>query len=169
LEELIIRRELSINFTRYNDGYDSFDCLPDWARSTLLEHAEDEREYLYTEAELERAQTHDPYWNAAQREMLLTGKMHNYMRMYWGKKIIEWTADPREAFAIALRLNNRYELDGRDPNSYAGVAWCFGKHDRPWTRRPVFGTVRYMNDKGLRRKFDMEAYLRRVEGFEARK
>ncbi len=169
LEELIVRRELSMNFAQYNDGYDTFDCLPDWARSTLLEHAEDEREYLYTEAELEQAQTHDPYWNAAQREMLLTGKMHNYMRMYWGKKIIEWTADPREAFAIALRLNNRYELDGRDPNSYAGVAWCFGKHDRPWTRRPIFGTVRYMNDKGLRRKFDMEAYLRRVEGFEARK
>lgn len=164
LEELIVRRELSMNFTQYNGGYDSFDCLPDWAQSTLLEHAEDPREYLYTEAELEGAQTHDPYWNAAQREMVLTGKMQGYMRMYWGKKILEWTADPREAFALALRLNNRYELDGRDPNSFAGVAWCFGKHDRPWTRRPIFGTVRYMNDKGLKRKFDMEAYLKKVEG-----
>ncbi len=163
LEELVVRRELSMNFVFYNDKYDSFDGLPDWCRKTLKAHERDEREYLYGEKELERFETHDPYWNAAQKEMVLTGKMHGYMRMYWGKKIIEWSRTPEEAFSTALRLNNRYELDGRDPNGFTGVAWCFGKHDRPWKERPVFGSVRYMNDRGLRRKFDMDRYLRRIE------
>ena len=117
----------------------------------------------YSPGELEAARTADPYWNAAQDEMVLTGKMHNYLRMYWGKKILEWSSSPEEAFATALRLNDRYSLDGRDPNGCAGVAWCFGKHDRPWTRRPVFGSVRYMNAAGLRRKFDIEAYVGRIE------
>ena len=164
LEELTVRRELSINFTRYNERYDRFECLPAWCRATLLAHAGDGRRERYTAEELERARTGDPYWNAAQREMVLTGRMHGYMRMYWGKKILEWMPDPTQAFETALRLNNRYQLDGRDPNSFAGVAWCFGKHDRPWTRRPVFGTVRYMNANGLRRKFDIEAYVSRIEG-----
>jgi deoxyribodipyrimidine photo-lyase len=111
---------------------------------------------------LEEAITHDPYWNAAQKEMVLTGKMHGYMRMYWGKKILEWTKNPEEAFRIAVYLNNKYELDGRDPNGFTGVAWCFGKHDRPWGERPIFGKVRYMNDKGLKRKFDADQYVKMV-------
>lgn len=161
LEELIVRRELSVNFVHYNPRYDSFDGLPDWARLTLTEHERDRREYLYTTEELEGAQTHDPYWNAAQTEMVTTGKMHNTMRMYWGKKILEWSPSAQQAYSVALYLNNKYELDGRDPNSFAGVAWCFGKHDRPWQRRPIFGTVRYMNAAGLERKFKMNAYLQR--------
>ena len=115
---------------------------------------------------MENAQTHDPYWNAAQRQMVLTGKMHNYMRMYWGKKILEWSLTPQRAFATALFLNNKYELDGRDANAFAGVAWCFGKHDRPWGQRPIFGTVRYMNAAGLERKFDMPGYLNLVAELE---
>lgn len=163
LEELIVRRELSINFALYNPRYDAPDGLPLWALKTLAEHEDDAREYLYSRDELERGQTHDPYWNAAQREMVITGKMHGYMRMYWGKKILEWTPSAAEAFRIALYLNNKYELDGRDPNGFAGVAWCFGKHDRPWANRPVFGSVRYMNANGLRRKFNADAYVRKVQ------
>jgi len=163
LEELIVRRELSFNFVHYNRAYDRFAGLPAWCRQALLERAGDPRPYLYSRAELEKAATHDPYWNAAQKEMVLTGKMHGYMRMYWGKKILEWSASPREAFRTALALNNAYELDGRDANAFAGVAWCFGKHDRPWARRPVFGTIRYMNAAGLRRKFDADAYVRKIE------
>ena len=166
LEELIVRRELSMNFCHYNPVYDSFNNLPDWARKTLKKHARDKRQYEYNLNSFEHSQTHDPYWNAAQKEMVLTGKMHNYMRMYWGKKIIEWVKEPVEAFRIALYLNNKYELDGRDPNSFTGVAWCFGKHDRPWSERPIFGTVRYMNAAGLERKFDMEAYVRKIEGLD---
>jgi deoxyribodipyrimidine photo-lyase len=163
LEELIVRRELSFNYVFYNRAYDRFEGLPAWSRTTLLEHARNPRSYVYARAELETAATHDPYWNAAQKEMVLTGRMHNYMRMYWGKKILEWSTSPRQAFRTALALNNAYALDGRDPNSFAGVAWTFGKHDRPWGRRPVFGTVRYMNAAGLRRKFDIEAYVRKIE------
>jgi deoxyribodipyrimidine photo-lyase len=160
LEELIVRRELSMNFVQYNPRYDSFAGLPDWAQKSLLEHQEDPRKYLYSSQELEKGFTHDPYWNAAQREMIATGKMHGYMRMYWGKKILEWTPMPQEAYKIALYLNNKYELDGRDPNGYAGVAWCFGKHDRPWGPHPIFGNIRYMSAEGLRRKFDADTYAR---------
>ncbi len=167
LEELIVRRELSCNFICHNHRYDGLDCLPPWAMRTLNHHRRDKRPYVYCLEQFEQAETHDPYWNAAQREMVRTGKMHGYMRMYWGKKILEWTRTPREAFRIALYLNNRYELDGRDPNGFAGVAWCFGKHDRPWGERPVFGMVRYMNAAGLHRKFDADAYVRRVERPEA--
>jgi len=163
LEELIVRRELSMNFVHFNPHYDSFEALPDWAKKTLKAHGKDRREYLYGLEELEHGQTHDAYWNAAQKEMVGTGKMHNYMRMYWGKKILEWSSTPEEAFRTALYLNNKYELDGRDPNAFTGVAWCFGKHDRAWPERPIFGKVRYMNDAGLRRKFDIEGYVRRVE------
>jgi len=167
LEELIVRRELSMNFCTYNPSYDKLDCLPDWARATLTTHRRDAREHTYGRRALESARTHDPYWNAAQRELLVTGKMHGHMRMYWGKKIIEWSRRPEEAFETALALNNRYGLDGRDPNSFAGVAWCFGKHDRPWRERRVFGTVRWMSDAGLTRKFDMDAYVARVEALAA--
>jgi len=161
LEELIVRRELSMNFVNYNSKYDSFDCLPSWAKTTLSNHSLDSREYIYNREEFERYETHDPYWNAAQKQMVLEGKMHGYMRMYWGKKIIEWTKTPQDAYDIAIFLNDKYELDGRDPNGYTGVAWCFGKHDRAWKERAIFGKVRYMNDKGLRRKFDIETYARR--------
>ena len=164
LEELVVRRELSMNFVHYNAHYDTFEALPEWANHTLTAHQKDPREYVYSLDEWETARTHDPYWNAAQQEMVATGKMHNYMRMYWGKKILEWSKTPEGAYRIALYLNNKYELDGRDPNGFAGVAWCFGKHDRAWKERPVFGKVRYMNAAGLRRKFDIEAYVNRVKG-----
>ncbi len=158
LEELIVRRELSMNFVRYNPHYDDYQCLPGWAKRTLSEQQDTRREYVYSREELEKAQTHDAYWNAAEQEMVVTGKMHGYMRMYWGKKILEWTAKPEDAYATALYLNNKYELDGRDPNGFAGVAWCFGKHDRPWGGRTVFGNVRYISAGGLKRKFDADRY-----------
>ncbi|MBD3316234.1 MAG: deoxyribodipyrimidine photolyase [Chitinivibrionales bacterium] len=162
LEELIVRRELAINFVYHNEHYDRYEGIPEWARQTLAAHARDKRAAHYSARELEEARTHDPYWNAAQTEMVVRGKMHGYMRMYWGKKILEWSKTPQEAFSTALFLDNKYFLDGRDPNGYTGVAWCFGKHDHPWTERKVFGKVRYMNDKGLRRKFDMDGYLAKV-------
>jgi deoxyribodipyrimidine photo-lyase len=162
LEELIVRRELSMNFVSYNQNYDSFSAIPEWSRKTLLEHRDDKREYVYSLRELENVKTHDPYWNAAQQEMIITGKMHGYMRMYWGKKVLEWTQTPEEGYRIALHLNNKYELDGRDPNGFTGVAWCFGKHDRPWGEREIFGKVRYMNASGLKRKFDADEYVRKI-------
>lgn len=164
LEQLIVRRELSHNFVFYSRDYDKFKCLPAWAVRTLNFHRRDKKEYVYSLEEFEAGATHDPYWNAAQRQMVVTGKMHNYMRMYWGKKILEWSRNPQQAFKTALYLNNKYELDGRDANAFAGVAWCFGKHDRAWGERKVFGKIRYMNAAGLERKFDMGAYVRRVEG-----
>jgi deoxyribodipyrimidine photo-lyase len=163
MEELIVRRELAFNYVWYNPRYDQYDALPNWVFNTLRVHAKDKRDYLYSLEQLEKAGTHDPAWNAAQMEMVITGKMHNYMRMYWGKKILEWTQSPRQAFEWALYLNNKYELDGRDPNSFAGVAWCFGKHDRPWGERSIFGKVRYMNYAGLKRKFRPEAYEEQVK------
>ncbi len=163
LEELLVRRELAVNYVFYNQSYDSFDGLPEWAKRTLSKHSTDARQYTYALKELEAAETHDPYWNAAQREMKTKGKMHGYMRMYWGKKILEWSDRPQTAFDAALHLNNKYELDGRDPNGYAGVAWCFGKHDRAWKERNVFGKVRYMNAKGLQRKFDADSYVEMVK------
>ncbi len=167
LEELVVRRELAINYVHYNAGYDTYAALPEWSRRSLEKHAKDRRTYAYGLNDLEAAATHDPYWNAAQVELLRTGRMHSYMRMYWGKKILEWTPDPEAAFCTALELNNRLELDGRDPNGFAGVAWCFGKHDRPWAERPVFGVVRTMTGAGLQRKFNMDAYLARVGALEA--
>ena len=167
LEELIVRRELSHNFVYYNQNYDKFSSLPPWAKNTLNFHARDKRQYLYSLKEFEQAETHDPYWNAAQNEMLITGKMHGYMRMYWGKKILEWSKNPRQGFKIALYLNNKYELDGRDPNGFAGVAWCFGKHDRAWSERKVFGKIRYMNAAGLKRKFNADAYVEKIKKLEA--
>lgn len=163
LEELIVRRELSLNFVLYNGLYDAYEGLPVWTRKTLEAHGSDERPASYPRDVLECGRTGDPYWNAAQFEMALTGKMHGYMRMYWGKKILEWSPTPAEAFRTALYLNNKYELDGRDPNGFTGVAWCFGKHDRPWQERKIFGNIRYMNDRGLRRKFDADQYVKLVE------
>jgi deoxyribodipyrimidine photo-lyase len=164
LEELIVRRELAMNFTHYNPSYDRYECLPEWAKATLGKHARDRRGHVYSRDGLERAETHDRYWNAAQRELVISGKMHGYMRMYWGKKILEWSPGPEEAYGTALYLNNKYSIDGRDPNGFAGVAWCFGKHDRAWPERVIFGKVRFMNDRGLERKFDMDAYCSRVDG-----
>jgi deoxyribodipyrimidine photo-lyase len=163
LEELIVRRELSMNFVNFNERYDHYDCLPDWAQETLRAHQDDRREHTYSLTQLEAADTHDRYWNAATSEMVHTGYMHNYMRMYWAKKILEWSNTPEAAFATTLHLNNKYFLDGRDANSYANVGWTFGLHDRPWPERAVFGKVRYMNARGLERKFDMKSYLYAVE------
>jgi len=160
LEELIVRKELADNYCFYNAAYDKFSGLPAWARESLTRHSADHREYSYSFGSLENALTHDQYWNAAQRRLTRSGTMHGYMRMYWGKKILEWNAAPGRAFEYAVKLNDKYELDGRDPNGYAGVAWCFGLHDRPWPERRIFGKVRYMNAAGLERKFDMKEYLR---------
>ncbi len=162
MEELVVRRELAQNYVAFTENYDTYEAVPGWARKTLAAHADDSRGHLYTRDELEASETHDPYWNAAMTEMRLTGYMHNYMRMYWGKKIIEWSPSPQEAFATALAINNKYFIDGRDGNSFAGVAWCFGLHDRPWGEREIFGTVRYMNAAGLKRKCDIEGYVRKV-------
>lgn len=168
LEELIVRRELAINFVARNPQYDQLAGCPEWARKTLAEHLNDEREFIYRESQFEHAETHDPLWNAAQLELVTTGRMHGYLRMYWAKKLLEWTHTPEEAFAIAVRLNDRYQLDGRDPNGYTGIAWAIGgKHDRPWgPARPIFGLVRYMNANGCVRKFDVRAYIERVEAAE---
>jgi deoxyribodipyrimidine photo-lyase len=163
LEELIIRRELPMNYVYYEKDYDKYSALPDFARTTLKEHADDERDPTYTRGELEKAETHDEYWNAAMRELVHTGYMHNYMRMYWGKKILEWSASPEAAYRTTLHLNNKYFLDGRDANSYANVAWVFGQHDRGWTERPVFGKIRYMSAGGLERKADPAAYIAKVD------
>ncbi|MGD9126234.1 MAG: deoxyribodipyrimidine photo-lyase [Planctomycetia bacterium] len=165
IEELCVRRELAINFVVHNPQYDTIGSLPDWAEKTLAKHCRDRRPYLYTFEQLRDAQTHDPAWNAAQREMVATGYMAGYMRMYWGKKVIEWTADPAEAYETLIRLNDTYELDGRDPNGYCGIAWCFGKHDRPWQERPIFGTVRTMVAAGLARKFNVERYIEQVSEY----
>ncbi|MBN1234607.1 MAG: deoxyribodipyrimidine photo-lyase [Methanotrichaceae archaeon] len=160
LEELIVRKELSDNFCYYSRHYDDMQSFPAWARASLSEHEKDRREYLYTLQELERARTHDDLWNAASQEMLLTGKMHGYMRMYWAKKILEWTPSPAAALQAAIYLNDRYELDGRDPNGYVGIAWSLGGvHDRAWKERPIFGKVRYMSYNGAKSKFDVQAYI----------
>ena len=169
LEELIVRRELAINFVRFNPRHERLDSCEPWALRTLEAHRNDPRPYHYSERQLEDAETHDPLWNAAQRQMVLSGWMHGYMRMYWAKKILEWSPSAAEAYEIAARLNDRYELDGRDPNGYAGIAWAIGgKHDRPWApQRPIFGMVRYMSYDSTRRKFDSRAYIERWAGAEA--
>jgi deoxyribodipyrimidine photo-lyase len=163
MEELIVRRELAFNFTRFTEHPESLEALPDWARKTLTKHSRDKRNPIYIREQLERAQTHDPLWNAAQKELLSTGKIHGYYRMYWGKKILEWSRTSEEALATAIYLNDHYALDGRDPNSYTNILWCFGLHDRPWVERPIFGQVRYMSYDGMRRKTDVDAYIRSVE------
>lgn len=162
LDQVIGWRELSVLFVRYNPNYDNWECAEPWAQKTLLEHVSDARPARYTLDQLERAETYDELWNAAQRQMVDTGWMHNYLRMYWAKKILEWTPNPATAFDWAVILNDKYELDGRDPNGYAGIAWAIvGKHDRPWFNRAVFGTVRPMTEASTRKKFDSDAYIRR--------
>jgi deoxyribodipyrimidine photo-lyase len=162
LEQLIVRRELAQNFCEYTPDYAKYSVLPEWAKRTLAEHRHDQREHVYTKRQLENGKTHDVYWNAAMREMRETGYMHNYMRLYWGKKIIEWTRTPEYAWRVMAALNNKYFLDGRDPNSYANIGWIFGLHDHGWPERPIFGKVRYMSAGGLKRKTDPEAYVRKV-------
>jgi deoxyribodipyrimidine photo-lyase len=168
LEEFVVRRELAINFVRYNSRYDQIDASEPWAAQTLRRHLRDERRVSYSEPQLENADTHDPLWNAAQKQMVLTGWMHGYMRMYWAKKILEWSPSPAEAFETAVRLNDRYELDGRDPNGYAGIAWAIvGKHDRAWgPERPVYGKIRYMSYESTSRKFDCAAYIGQIAALE---
>ena len=164
LEELVVRRELADNFCCYNPEYDSVNSFPDWAKETLRVHQNDRREYIYSLKELERAETHDDLWNASQKEMLCRGKMHGYLRMYWAKKILEWSESPAEALNAAIYLNDRYELDGRDPNGFTGIAWSIGGlHDRAWKEREVFGKVRYMSYNGLRSKFNVPAYIKKIE------
>jgi deoxyribodipyrimidine photo-lyase len=162
LEELIVRRELAYNFCRYNPHHRSLEALPAWARETLRAHAKDRRPYLYTPQEFEAARTHDYLWNAIQAELLTTGAMFGYYRMYWGKKIIEWSRTPALAQEAMIRLHEKYALDGRNPNTYANILWCFGKHDRPWPERPVFGKIRYMSLAGMEAKTDVGAYVERV-------
>ena len=160
LEEMIVRRELSDNFCEYEPNYDYFEGFHDWAKKTLNEHRNDEREYLYPKEQFEHADTHDPLWNAAQNQMINKGKMHGYMRMYWAKKILEWSPNPEEAMQVAIDLNDKYELDGRDPNGYAGIAWSIGGiHDRAWFERPVYGKIRYMNYNGCKSKFNVKRYI----------
>ncbi len=159
-EQLVVRKELADNFCLYNQNYDSFEGFNTWAKISLLKHQSDHREPIYSLEEFENAKTHDDLWNAGQCEMAKTGKMHGYMRMYWAKKILEWTKDPREAMSVAVYLNDKYELDGRDPNGYAGIAWAIGgTHDRPWFERPIYGQIRYMNRGGCDKKFDTKSYI----------
>ncbi len=162
INELIGWRELSVNFVKYVPNYDSIDCAPEWAQKTLREHARDRRDPVYTLEDLERAKSYDELWNAAQTQMVKFGWMHNYMRMYWAKKILEWAPNPALAWEWAVILNDKYELDGRDPNGYNGIAWAIGGvHDRPWFDRPVFGTIRYMSGASTGKKFDSKSYIRR--------
>jgi len=165
LEELIVRRELAVNFVRYNPAYDRLSSAEPWAQRTLAAHRADPRPHCYSARQLERAETHDRLWNAAQRQMVHTGWMHGYVRMYWAKKILEWSASPEAAYDIAVTLNDRYELDGRDPNGYAGIAWAIaGKHDRAWgPERAIYGTIRYMSYASTSRKFDSAGFVGRVD------
>ncbi len=161
LEELIVRRELADNFCYYNPRYDDVGAFHPWAQKTLTEHLADVRQYYYSLPDFEQSNTHDELWNAAQRQMINTGKMPGYLRMYWAKKILEWSENPRQAMKTAIHLNDKYSLDGRDPNVYAGVAWSIGGvHDRAWGEREIFGKIRYMNFNGMKRKFDVAAYIR---------
>ena len=162
LEEMIVRRELADNYCYYNENYDNFQGFKDWAKKTLNEHRHDKRDYIYTLEDFETCQTHDPLWNACQSQLNIEGKMHGYMRMYWCKKILEWTNSPEEAQSIAIYLNDTYELDGRDPNGYVGIAWSIGGiHDRAWNERDIFGKIRFMNFNGAKRKFDVNAYIQK--------
>jgi deoxyribodipyrimidine photo-lyase len=162
VEELLVRRELAENYCEYNPSYDCLDGAPDWGKQTLIDHQSDPREFLYTKQELEEACTHDMAWNAAQQQLVTSGKMHGYMRMYWAKKVLEWSSSPEQAVRILVDLNDRYSIDGGDPNGYAGILWSVaGLHDRPWFERSIYGKIRYMNYQGLARKFDIETYIKK--------
>ena len=166
LEELIVRRELAFNFRRYADTWDSLEALPEWAQKTIAAHRSDVRDPVYTRHQFETAATHDDLWNATQKELRLRGKIHGYYRMYWGKKIVEWSSSASDALATMLYLHDRYALDGDDPNTYTNILWCFGLHDRPWPERPIYGTIRSMGRTGMERKTDVDAYLREIEYLE---
>lgn len=166
LEELIVRRELAFNYARFAENVASFDHLPDWAKQTMAVHSRDKRDPSYSREQFEQAQTHDPLWNATQKEMLLRGKIHGYYRMYWGKKIIEWSPTYQDALDTMVYMHDRYALDGRDPNTYTNILWCFGLHDRPWPERPIYGTMRSMSYDGMRRKTNTEAYVKEIEFLE---
>lgn len=162
LDELITWREAGYNFAAHRADYHQFESLPEWARKTLKEHAKDEREYVYTLEEFETGKTHDALWNAAQMQLVREGRIHNYLRMLWGKKILQWTRSPQEAAKVMIELNNKYALDGRDPNSYSGIFWVLGRYDRPWAPvRPVFGTIRYMSSENTARKVSVKKYIRK--------
>jgi deoxyribodipyrimidine photo-lyase len=162
LDQLVTWRELGFNMCRHRADHDRYESLPEWARTTLEDHLSDEREHLYELDAFEAAETHDPIWNAAQRQLVREGKIHNYLRMLWGKKILEWTRTPLEALETMIELNNKYALDGRDPNSYSGIFWVLGRYDRAWgPERPVYGKIRYMSSQNTRRKLDLKGYLRR--------
>jgi deoxyribodipyrimidine photo-lyase len=161
LDELVTWRELGFGYCHHEPDYARWETLPGWARDTLETHADDPRPHLYDLGAFDEASTHDPLWNAAQRELRERGVIHNYLRMLWGKKILEWTAHPRDALDIMIELNNRYAVDGRDPNSYSGITWVLGRFDRGWPERPVFGKVRSMSSDATRRKVSVEAYLER--------
>ncbi|MBI4775613.1 MAG: deoxyribodipyrimidine photolyase [Deltaproteobacteria bacterium] len=162
LDQLVTWRELGFNRCVLSRDYDRYESLPDWALKTLNEHKQDHRDYVYTQEAFERAETHDPLWNAAQTQLLRQGVIHNYLRMLWGKKILEWSPTPRRALNIMIELNNKYALDGRDPNSYSGIFWVFGRYDRPWgPERPIFGKIRYMSSKSTAQKLRLEDYLYR--------
>lgn len=163
LEELIIRRELAFNFARFAPRVDSLEVLPDWARETMRLHCRDRRDPVYETQEFERAATHDALWNATQRELLARGTIHGYYRMYWGKKIMEWSCSYEDALRTMIYLHDRYALDGRDPNTYTNILWCFGLHDRPWPERPIFGKMRSMTLEGMRRKTNVDAYIAEIK------
>jgi len=160
LDELITWRELGFNMSSQQADYTRYSSLPDWAQETLAEHASDAREHVYSLKEFEQAKTHDELWNAAQRQLLVEGRIHNYLRMLWGKKILEWTATPEDALSIMIELNNKYALDGRNPNSYSGIFWVLGRYDRAWgPERPIFGKIRYMTSDSTRRKLRVDGYI----------
>jgi deoxyribodipyrimidine photo-lyase len=161
LDQFVVWRELGFGFCTHRPDYAAYESLPEWAQTTLEDHAEDPREHVYTLEKFESTATHDPLWNASQRQLVEEGVMPGYLRMLWGKKILEWAESPREAFRIMIELNNRYALDGRDPNSYSGIAWVMGRFDRGWPERPVYGKVRSMSSASARRKLDLEGYVRR--------
>lgn len=168
LEQIVVRRELAVNFCFYNDNYDNIDGFPNWAKESLREHWNDPRDYLYPHEAFEAADTHDPLWNAAQSQMVHLGKMHTYMRMYWAKKILEWSPNPEVALQIAIDLNDKYELDGRDSNGYTGIAWSIGGvHDRPWFERPIFGKIRFMSFNGCKNKFNINHYISDVDSLKS--
>ncbi len=166
LEELIVRRELAFNFARFTENVESLEALPQWCLNTMAKHGGDPRDPSYTGEQMERAETYDALWNATQKELLLRGKIHGYYRMYWGKKIIEWSPTYADALEIMIHLHDRYALDGRDPNTYTNILWCFGLHDRPWGERPIFGQLRYMSLDGMKRKTDINAYIEEIAEIE---
>jgi len=165
LDELITWREVGYNMCALRDDYDRYESLPEWAKDTLAEHADDPREHVYGLEEFENADTHDDLWNAAQRQLTREGRIHNYLRMLWGKKILEWSASPQEALDTMIELNNKYGVDGRNPNSYSGIFWVLGRYDRPWgPERPIFGKVRYMSSANTARKVRVKNYIRKHLG-----